>query len=223
MFSVRRCQKEHHQQHVLSCKEYAANYQHCVVCNRTVDAKPCTTCYKEMVCRRAKCVLGHHGCTAPKDTDETAVVVVASREHGELSIPCFDGGVFKATMQNMVSMMISMKKITVLVDRPFLLFFTFGGLLKEIPPNGFPPEFKLDGPVLAVECMLKARFGVCEDGCHRSPVGKLTMRTGGVGPAYGPDDILPLVVGTNILKLVQVAIPLSCVAQPHTAGRGAFE
>jgi hypothetical protein len=211
-----RCQKQHHAQHKNICKEYSNNFLHCVVCDRTSNAKTCTICYKAVVCDRNDCVQKHHQtgeCVAPNHITETAVIVNATHGEGDtMLIPCQDGTIYTGTMKNILSMLMSMHEITVLTDRVCLVYVTFGGVIAQIPDK-FDQDFECVGPHLGVTFEKKSTHNICTDGVYRTAIPTLRITAGGGGPWFNMEHAVPLQVGTNLIKLVRVVVPLANMTQ----------
>jgi len=214
------CQAQHHAQHKGSCREYARSSLHCAVCDRTVDAKVCTTCYKVAVCDRDDCGERHRAgqaCAAPPDTTELAVLAdVARGEDGTLVIPCQDGVTHAATMAGLLTMLMLMEKIPMLLDRVYLVYVTFGGTGIAIPdsatPETFPENFYCEGPLLGVTFSNRADYKCCADGMWRTPAVTVHIVPGAGGPAFDLEDTAPVSVGRNLLKVQLAVIPLGSTA-----------
>ena len=188
---------------------------HCVICDRTVDAKACTTCYRVSVCDREDCGEKHRAdgeCVTPDEMREMAVVADVIRgKDGFLSMPCQDNVPYKASMQGLLLMLTHLKKIPFLIDREYLLYVTFGGII-DTPMDETMPENICEGPILGVKFSNRADYKVSSDGVWRTPAIKVNITPGGGGPVFGMEDTMPVSVGRNILKVQIVVIPVGCTA-----------
>ena len=177
---ARRCQRLHFAVHKASCKEYSKHFLHCASCDRTVDTRPCTTCYKVAVCDRASCIRRHSenaACTPPAETREFAVIAdVMIDTRGEPSIICSNGETHKGSMQGILSMLLLMKKISILIDRIQLVYIRFGGVITAIPES-FPENFECTGERRGVSFSNRIEYRVCADGMERMPVSTIEIST----------------------------------------------
>ena len=212
---------QHHAQHKDSCRSYSGRrFLHCDTCDRTVDARVCTTCYKVAVCDRDGCGESHRAgqaCVAPPDTTELAVLAdVVRGEDGTLVIPCHDGVGQAATMANILAMLVHMGKIPMLLDRVYLAYVTFGGTGTAMPdtatPETFPEDFYCEGPLLGVTFSNRADYEYCADGMWRTPKITVNIVPGAGGPAFDLTDTAPVSVGRNLLKVQLTVIPLERTA-----------
>ena len=218
---------QHHAQHKDSCRSYSGRrFLHCDTCDRTVDARVCTTCYKVAVCDRDGCGESHRAgqaCVAPPDTTELAVLAdVVRGEDGTLVIPCHDGVGQAATMANILAMLVHMGKIPMLLDRVYLAYVTFGGTGTAMPdtatPETFPEDFYCEGPLLGVTFSNRADYEYCADGMWRTPAITVNVVPGGGGPAFDMADTMPVSVGRNLLKVQIAVIPVKHTAPSRDAG-----
>ena len=101
-------------------------------------------------------------------------------------------------------MLMMMQKIPFLIDRLYLVYVTFGGIITTTPEH-FAEDFECNGPLLGVTFSNRIHPKVCADGMHRIPSTTLNIIPGGGGPTFDVENIAPLSVGRNLLK-VQIAI-----------------
>jgi hypothetical protein len=215
-----RCQIEHHPEHKKDCKVISNSFLHCVICDRTVDAQVCTTCYTQGVCALDGCMDTHaKNCVAPRDHEEIALVVDVRRDNsGILSIYCIDGMVYTTTMKSLITMLLNMDKLTVLTDRYTLVYLTFGGVLTTFPKQ-FYTGFTCEGPTLGVTFQNKSTHKVCPDGVYRTPTPTtLEIIPGGGGPEFDMDILSPLQAGVNLIKLQTCVIPITDMTPGRKSG-----
>lgn len=220
------CQRQHYPEHRHACREYSSSFLHCVICNRTVAAKPCTACNKASVCDRDECGDAHRAgeaCAPHPDTAEFAVVADVTRcEDGALVIPCQGGVAHPATMTGLLTMLLHMKQIPVLLDRVYLVYVRFGGTGTVIPdtaiPATFPENFPCEGPLLGVTFSNRAEYRTCADGMWRTPVVTANIVPGAGGTAFDMAATLPVSVGRNLLKVQIAIIPVEHTGPSRDAG-----
>jgi hypothetical protein len=201
-----RCQIEHHPEHKKDCKVISNSFLHCVICDRTVDAKVCTGCYRQGVCDLDQCVEKHSKtCTPPKDITETALRVdVRCDTQGNLSVYSVNDIVCitDTSMKNLFEMLIYTGQVDTLTDRYSLVYVTFGG-------THFEAALAYMGPMVGITLQCISTHEVCPDGVYRTPTPtKLEIIPGGGGLAFDVDTLSPLQAGVNFVKLVVVVIPV---------------
>jgi hypothetical protein len=221
------CQRQHYSEHKRGCREYSDSYLHCATCNRTVGAKACTTCYKVAVCDSDECGDKHRAgqaCVAPPGTTEFAVVAdVDLREDGVLVMPCQDSVAHPATMNGLLTMLMTQEKIPFLIDRVYLVYVRCGGTGTVIPDSAgaaptFPENFPCEGPLLGVTFSNRAEYKACADGMWRTRAITVHIVPGGGGPAFDMAATLPVSVGRNLLKVQIAIIPVEHTGPSRDAG-----
>ena len=147
-----------------------------------------------------------------------AVVVDAtSDENGIMSISNEDNDTYKATMRDIMTMLMLMQKIPFLMDRIYVVYVRFGGVMETIPAS-FPENFPCDGPLLGVTFSSRPPHQVCADGIYRTAVSPLEIVAGGGGPHFDMRAPVPVTVGRNLLKVQIAVIPVEWTAPKRQSG-----
>jgi hypothetical protein len=110
-------------------------------------------------------------------------------------------------MKGILSMLMVMQKIPFLIDRLYLVYVTFGGLIATTPQE-FTGNFRCDGPLLGVTFSNRIDHKTCADGMDRIPATTLNIVSGGGGPTFNMEDTVPVSVGRNLLKVQIATIPV---------------
>ena len=197
---------------------------HCVICDGTVNVRPCTNCYKAVVCERDSCSrrhLEHAACIPPEDTTEVAVHAdVTVDNQGVPSLLFTDGATHDGTMKGILSMLMIMQIIPFLIDRVQLVYIRFGGVTTSTQES-YPYNFECEGPLRGVHFSNRVEYKVCLDGKERIPVTTINITAGAGGPVYEMNQGAPLSEGRNLLKVQMVVIPVehTTPARQPSAGR----
>jgi hypothetical protein len=145
------------------------------------------------------------------------VVDVTSDENGILSVSNEDRFTCKGTMKGIITMLMLMQTIPFLIDRLYLVYVRFGGVI-ETTPESFPENFYCEGPLLGVTFCNRVGHKVCPDGAYRTPVTNLRIVAGGGGPLFDMHAPAPVTVGRNLLKVQIAVIPVGCTAPKRQSG-----